>query len=147
MVLSKGLNKLFVYLSLVLVGCASNVYEYDPNERVELGIIVSKESPSDKELQRMEEGIDNASWANAASMYGVMGVVAHEAGIGLPTDIDDYQTPFTNYIVVTSSKKKYLVKDRYSGFNINDCVKIFISEDSTKYPLRIARGFDCANSQ
>ncbi len=147
MVLLNKLSRLVVFLSLVLVGCASNVYEYDPNEKVELGIIVSKESPKYKELERMREGIENASLANAISMYGVVGVVAHKAGIGLPTDVNDFQTPFTSYTVVTSSKKKYLVKDRYSGFNINDCVKVFISEDSTKYPLRIARGFGCADSQ
>ncbi len=147
MVMLNKLNILVIILLMVLVGCASNVYEYDPNEKVELGIIVSKESPRDEELQRLRESIDNTSRSNAIVMYGLMGFMAYEAGLSLPTDVDDFQTPYTIYTVVTSSKTKYMVKDRYSGFDVNDCVKIFISEDREKYPIRIAPGIGCSNYQ
>lgn len=146
MLLKKKFLLYTIGATLSLVGCASPQYEYAPDERMELGIVQKKIAPNPESIRQNEKAAQNASAANAMSMYGVLGYSLHLAGMPLSTDVTEYQSlPFT--YIVNTPQQSYQILDHYPGFEVGDCVKVFIGSDLAKYPPRIARGFGCKTTE
>ncbi|WP_457669979.1 hypothetical protein [Thiolapillus sp.] len=147
MLLKKKLLLYTIGATLSLVGCTSPQYiKYAPDERIELGIVQKKIAPTPESIRQNEKAVQKASAANAMSMYGALGYSLHLAGMPLATDITEYQSlPFI--YIVNTPQRSYQILDHYPGFEVGNCVKVFVGSDLIKYPPRIARGFGCKTTE
>jgi hypothetical protein len=141
-----------ILFAFAIVGCASNVArnnDYDPNEIVVAGMIISKGEPiipvsnetnGDAKTRKILEG----------AVEGVGEVVARitiVGGIAMVILLDAMNQETNSqpvaYTVRSTEDQIYIILNEHLGFSVGDCVDLFISTDLVRYPPRMAYGSSC----
>lgn len=140
-----------IMLFLIISGCSSApINPFDPNEFVINAKIIKKEKFPQPEIdQNIEKKKPNAFLRGTLQAIGE--VVARISVVGaipivIALDELDSETQSNNpisYLVEDPDKKTYLVLSYWPNYEVGDCVKLFLSNDSVKYPPRIAQGDSC----
>jgi len=145
-------------LSTLLQGCLSTpTVEFDPNEKILFGKIVNKKLISNTaELLEQEKSANQEYLIERGYMVsagtGISGAEGIAAVIILNTlGLDNSDGPTlpaapVSYQVISKSGQQYLVINKFTGFKVGDCVKIFVSDNAKKYPPRIAHGNQCSKN-
>jgi hypothetical protein len=116
--------------ALLLTACAStNDYDHDPDEQQLLGRVLSKYDG--KKRSNIGRGI-----AEGLVVLPVFIISGGNIILGGPSSGGE-RYPI-QYQVLLESGKILEFTHYYTGFNVGDCVTVFLSENIERYPPRIA---------
>ena len=138
-----------------LLGCESApVFESDPNEITVNGIVEGKRAK--KDLEEKEKALNAAN--NEKLARGISAVLnsgastfAEGAMAGALFELLDQKFgdgpsfPGETFIYVVKAENGlyYKVESKFPGFEVGECVKLFVSENVERYPLRMTDGIGC----
>ena len=133
---------LFVICIALVSSCASEPKSvYDPTERQFPGKVLSKQVPDSGDVDARLRTIQSAKY------IGTVVEVLLTGGIGIvPVPAYDSSLPGqpTLYEVQLESEKTVQLYNHYTGFNIGDCVIVFLGDNWQEYPPRMtSRGGNC----
>jgi hypothetical protein len=148
-------NLVALMLAITLLGCGSApVFETDPSEFTVHGIVESKKAKRD--LEEHEKALAAANndqltrSANAVLHSGATTLADGAVGGALFVLFDEQFgdgpiLPGETYIYLVQAEDGvyYKVESKFSGFKVGECVKLFVSHDLEKYPVRMTLGFEC----
>ena len=123
---------MMIYI-LVISGCTSEPTFEQVYRQTYQGIVTNKAQLSKEEIQvlmnelRQQRVIETVA-VNILTLP--LGVIMIPPG--------DLSTETHKYEIELESKKTIQILNRYPGFNIGDCVTVFLSDDWEKYPPRMA---------
>lgn len=150
------LGVLVLGLAFLSAGCTENYRpedHYDPTAKQIAGTISTKRKIdlseankayfSDAQHTQRDIAINTVALTPGSSPEGVvLGVIfINLLGIGPGRS---YETPYTfEYTMETNNKQRIMLLHPHSGFEVGDCVTVFISEDAARYPATMAYGGGC----
>lgn len=127
-----SLLSIVVLITFFITGCASDPYEnYDPNAHKMLGKVIAKKLLSTPEADKVFEA-DTI----AVPVPIPAGIVFINSPIGSPSRKGD---PYSYQVDIENGQQIEII-NYYSGFEIGDCVQIFVSP---RFPVRMATGWGC----
>lgn len=144
---------------LVVSGCISTPqyeYPYDPSEEIILGVVKSKKTIRDPEkyikaerdaAARRNQMIFSQTQAIDVGPVETIGaiIILNMLGVDPPGGVAIQGEP-TAYTVIAQGNIEYKVVSYFPGFEEGQCVKLFISKNSQKYPPRLAHGSGCSGA-
>jgi hypothetical protein len=143
---------LIVLFAIAVAGCASEVekkYNYDPNEKIILGTIITKEAPGNPDGNDKENNVQLRKLLKGA-LEGAGEIISRitiAGGIATVIIIDALNQQSEGqpvaYTVRSTEDEVYIVISKHSGFSVGDCVDLFISTDLIRHPPRMAYGNSC----
>lgn len=125
---------------IALTACASNsTFEREYPQTLQ-GIVTNKIELSQEEVRKkindlQEQRLFGTIAANLASMHAGLIVIP----------IGDLSADTQQYEIELESGRKVQILNKFSGFNVGECVNVFLSENWERYPPRMAYSTtDCA---
>jgi hypothetical protein len=146
-----------IFIIVILSACVlhpKKTDDFDPNEAIVLAIIKSKKRNSSNQensevilypVEKQSE-LDGSHSNYTETTVAIIGSLYITALLGTyPSGSTDTtrKTDPIEYIVISNENIEYSVISYYTGFEVGECVKLFVSENSQKYPLRMTYTSGC----
>ena len=122
-----------IIIGIILAGCATDsVFEREYKQSFH-GIVTKKTELSKTEIKQKLRELKNQRLVNTI----VINAVTLTAGFIL-IPIGDITTDSHEYEVTLEGRRQVRVLNQFGGFDVGDCVAVFLSDNWDKYPPRMA---------
>jgi hypothetical protein len=127
-------NILFMGIGAVaLAACASNsTFEHEYPQTLQ-GIVTSKIELSQEDVRKKLNDLQGQRLVGTV----IANMISMHAGL-IEIPVGDLSADTTQYEVELDNGGKVQVLNQFAGFNVGECVNVFLSENWKRYPPRMA---------